>query len=78
MAKEDIKIKGNYDDEAERLIKETQAAAVVLMVLDGTKGSGFSVSGVEGNRDSVIVRIPAILRHMADEIQKDIDQRKNQ
>ena len=78
MAKEDIKIKGNYDDQAEQLLKETQAAAVVLMVLAGVKGHGFSVSGLEGNRDSIVVRIPDLLRHMADAIQKDLDQRRNQ
>ncbi len=79
MAKKVISVKGHYDDEAEQILREVRAQAVVLMVLGGKKGSGFSVSGLEStSQESVISDLPRILRHMADEIQKDIDQRRNQ
>lgn len=80
MAKEDIKIKGNYDDESERMLMELKAACVTLIVIGGSKGNGFSVSGLHeiNHPDNVIPKLPGLLRDMADSIEADIKLRKLQ
>lgn len=68
MADRTVGHPGRYDDLAIRLLDETKAEAVVLLVLGGAKGNGFSCSvnpGVEiGHAD-----IPDFLRGLADAIQ---------
>ena len=71
----DIKRRGNYDDECERQLVESGAEFVILFVLNGNKGSGFSVSGIDGHKDSKLPKFPFILRDIADTIEADIKQR---
>jgi len=75
-----MKLRGNYDDEAERMLVELGAASVTLIVIGGSKGDGFSVAGVyeKNDPDNVCLKLPGILRHMADSIEKDIKERKMQ
>lgn len=57
---------GRYTDEGEALLESTGAACVILLVLGGKKGHGFSISsskGPVGGRKAA-----AILRSFADEI----------
>ena len=70
-----IKVRGNYDDECERQLVETGAELVVLIVINGNKGSGFSVSGRQEVRDSKLPRLPIILRDMANQVDADLKQR---
>ena len=74
----EIKPRGNYDDECERQLVESGAELVVLIVINGNKGNGFSVSGIEGHRDSKLPRLPIILRDMADQIDADMKRRADQ
>lgn len=69
---------GKYDVPCERTLLETRAQAVILIVLGGDKGSGFSVSAVGGAVGSTIEQLPAILRSCADEIEKDVATTKKQ
>ena len=76
-----MKFDGNYDAETVRMMVELQAPAVALIVIGGVKGHGFSVAGIDTGRadpDNICGKLPEILRHMADSIQKDLEQRKKQ
>jgi hypothetical protein len=56
---------GKYDDYCERALIGFRARAVVLFVLDGTRGSGFSVNATEP-----LESLPRILRTIADECER--------
>jgi hypothetical protein len=59
---------GKYDKECVSVLLRTGAEAVVLCVLRGKEGSGFSCNarGIE-----IQQRLPELLRLIADEIEKD-------
>lgn len=59
---------GKYDDAATVARESTQADGVILIVVKGNKGSGFSVQAPF----IVISSLPATLRQMADDIEKDL------
>jgi hypothetical protein len=59
---------GKYDDVATMALRETRASGVIVIVVGGDRGSGFSVQAVEG----VALDLPQILRTMADQIEKDV------
>jgi len=58
---------GKYDDVTTMVRALTEAQAVVLMVIDGNQGNGFSVQAY----DDIVIDLPALLRTMADEIEKE-------
>ena len=58
---------GVYDEEATMARERTNAQAVVLIVVRGDKGSGFSCQALE----DVILDLPAVLRSLADQIEAD-------
>lgn len=60
---------GKYDPVATMVREGTQARAVVLMVLDGNVGSGFSVQTTELK---TLLMLPSLLRDTADQIEADI------
>jgi hypothetical protein len=57
---------GLYDHEISGLMLSTKARAIILMVFEGNKGSGFSVQAF----DDIAPEIPGILRQMADQIEE--------
>jgi len=59
--------KGKYDDEAEAVRLKT-GGSVILLVLDGAKGMGFSVQV----HADVVLSIPGMLRYCADDIEREI------
>jgi hypothetical protein len=59
---------GVYDAEVTLVVESTNAQAVILIVLDGDRGSSFSIQATPG----VILRLPEILRDMADQLDPDI------
>jgi len=59
---------GKYDDEAQRIFDKTLAKAVILIVLDGDKGSGMSVKADY----TTSAMVPNILRHTADVIEEEL------
>lgn len=58
---EDTEQKGRYDDYADRLQKELQSQGVVLIVIGGEKGSGFSIAATP----AVVVDMPSVLHEIA-------------
>jgi hypothetical protein len=60
---------GKYDDECSFVRIETHAAGVLLLIIDGDKGSGFSVQAPL----LVQVALPALLRELADNIEADTE-----
>jgi hypothetical protein len=59
---------GKYDGLATMVREQADARGVIVIVIEGDNGSGFSVQGDL----SVTLRLPAMLRNMADQIEKDI------
>jgi hypothetical protein len=57
---------GKYDDACTAVRVATEASAVVLLVIDGNQGSGFSVQ-VSGG---VALHLPNLLRVVADRLEK--------
>ena len=55
---------GKYDLECQRVVDETGASCVVLIVVGGDRGDGFAVTG-EGHE---IARLPGVLESMAQQI----------
>jgi hypothetical protein len=66
---------GKYDHECEFLLKLLQARAIILAVVDGNRGSGFEVSTNDQKFERVL---PALLREMADEIEKDLREKESE
>jgi hypothetical protein len=60
---------GKYDDIATQARESTNATAVVLVVYNGDKGSGFSV---QSESDDWIRILPDILEAMAKQIREDL------
>lgn len=60
---------GRYDDQAIRVFKETAADAVVVFVLNGKRGHGFSCSVKPELNARFSAELPALLRSMADGIE---------
>lgn len=58
---------GKYDDLATYARKRANAKAVVMIVVGGDKGSGFSVQTEAG----LVLSLPVLLREIADNIERD-------
>lgn len=57
---------GKYDEECTFMREHTRAEGVVLVVLNGERGTGFSVQGPM----HVHAALPDVLEHIAREIRK--------
>ena len=58
---------GKYDNAAEVALFSTGAKLVLMMVIDGSEGDGFSVSGSDPR---LLHEIPSILRDVASKIEE--------
>lgn len=58
---------GKYDGSAEMLLARWNAKAVLVGIIEGDKGNGFSVCTKE---PLVLIKMPEILRGMADQIEQ--------
>lgn len=59
---------GKYDTLATMVREATAAAGVVLIVIDGAQGGGFSVQATA----AVTLRLPTLLRTLADGVESDL------
>ena len=59
---------GQYDDQATLVREAMKAHGVILMVIGGTRGDGFSVQAAP----YVLPFLPTMLRSMADQIETDV------
>jgi molybdate-binding protein len=57
---------GKYDDMATYVMKKTGAHSVIVAVIGGDRGTGFSM---QTDNFNVLKSVPDILRTMADEIE---------
>src|SRR4051812_5551818 len=62
---------GKYDGLCGLVRRKAKAVAAAVIILGGTKGSGFSVQALDGVDIGVIEGLPALLRNMADQIERD-------
>jgi hypothetical protein len=62
---------GKYDDQATKVRAATQARGVILIVIGGNCGEGFSCQATL----EVTLALPAMLRSIADQIEADIQRR---
>jgi len=60
---------GKYDDACTAVRVATEAHAIVLIVIDGNQGSGFSV---QASGDAA-AHLPGLLRSLADQIEASDD-----
>jgi hypothetical protein len=58
---------GKYDAEATAAFEQTEAQGVILIVLGGNRGHGFSAQVTA----EAMAAIPALLRAVADQIEAD-------
>lgn len=59
---------GKYDDLCTAVREAAEAEVAIVIVLGGNRGSGFSAQA-EG---LIVVDVPRILRHTADEIERSV------
>jgi hypothetical protein len=59
---------GKYDEQAEKVLQELEARAVILMVVDGRFGTGLSVK----SDAAILSTLPQVLRRVADLIEDDV------
>lgn len=59
---------GKYDDLATLVRERAQAEGVVVIVIGGSKGAGFSVQATA----RVTMRLTELLRRIADDIEQDV------
>lgn len=59
---------GKYDDVATMAREQAKAAGVILAIIGGQRGSGFSV---QADIETALA-VPDILRAMADQIERDM------
>lgn len=60
---------GRYDNECQTIHETSKADVVMLLIVNGDKGSGFSLSSKEYK---FIKEMPAMLRYMAEKIEADL------
>ena len=64
---------GKYDAEASFVQARTQAQGVLLIILEGTKGNGFSIATFDIQATlEITLSLPKLLREMANQIDADI------
>jgi len=60
---------GKYDNLATVAREMTQAEAIFLFIIGGSKGSGFEVQTTD---PTILPELPRMLREVADQLEKDI------
>ena len=62
---------GKYEDVCEKVRKQTQAEGCILLIIEGNRGHGFAVQATV----EITMRLPQMLRYLADKIEVDLDGR---
>ena len=58
---------GKYDPECTQIFMDQRARGTLLIVIDGSKGSGFSVTTYD---PQVVFMLPKLLRFVAEQIEQ--------
>ncbi len=64
---------GKYDDLCVDILRKTNAECVLVVVVNGNRGSGFSVNSVN---HKIVFEIPEMLEHMAEQIRDSFPKEK--
>lgn len=64
---------GRYDKHCTQLLTDLDADAVMVIVLGGDIGNGFSLSSRESARVLVRALVPQLLREVANEVAGDLE-----
>lgn len=67
---------GKYDAECEAAREATSALVTLLIVLDGKRGSGFSLTALAGVQNTAIEKVPQLLRTVANQVEVDLAMEK--
>lgn len=59
---------GKYDEEATLVMERTKAQCVIVIIIGGNKGEGFSVQATS----EVAFQLPSILMNIANQLEKDL------
>jgi hypothetical protein len=59
---------GKYDEECTEIREKTQSKGVLLIVIDGIKGGGFSAQMTPEH----MAKMPGVLRIVAEQIERDM------
>lgn len=59
---------GKYDPECTRVMQDQQADAVLLIVVNGKKGNGFSLQSIP----EWVLKVPELLRDVANDIEQSV------
>ncbi len=62
---------GKYDRESQKVLLSTDADGVLLIILGGRLGSGFSMTVRESERARALALVPSVLREVAAEMERD-------
>ena len=62
---------GKYDDLCTHVRKAAHASAAIVIIFDGDKGSGFSLQADAMTNAQLILRLPELLRDVANQIEAD-------
>lgn len=65
---------GRYDDIAEELCRRFRAQCILVIGIGGERGPGFSMSTVDRTMQSAL---PGILRHVADDIERQLNESRD-
>lgn len=60
---------GKYDDLCTEAREKTKATGAILIIIDGEKGSGFSVQGDL----EILIKLPFLLENVAKQIRDDLE-----
>lgn len=64
---------GKYNDECTRIREAYKAAGVLVVVVGGSRGHGFSSQIVGGQSGAVMHAVITTLRAVADQIEEDLN-----
>jgi hypothetical protein len=65
---------GKYDDACTAAREMAQAEAAIVIILNGNKGSGFSIQGdVKASASLTVEKVAALLQHVAAEMLRDAE-----
>jgi hypothetical protein len=70
---------GKYDAEATWIQVRTQAQGVLLIIVEGNKGNGFSIASYDIQATlEITLSLPALLREVANKIEQDIQKLRSE
>ncbi len=68
---------GKYDRECEAILRLERAGLVLVIVIGGRRGGGFSLAALDNPEHlGLIPQVPGMLRQIADKVEEDLRKSK--